>query len=192
MQSERSTLQSIPHTETGPVDFLRDLNIQEVAFMGEEYLRSPFNPKSISYPESARWCLCGIQNLSRPAKDPNAVQTLVKCGALDVILRVLTVDEICMHQGYIYCDQNSNDIHGDVLRNDPYVWGPNSMQDAALYTLMNLAISPVIRDDLRKTDVAHKLATIARYSTSPDEKTTTPSPDEEGQKNMQCLKAVSV
>jgi len=74
-----------------------------------------------------------------------------------------------------------------VDHNDPYTWDSNSIQDAALYILMNLALTPLTRTHLRNDNVARRISVIARYSCSP----TTPSSkkDEEKQKDLQCLKA---
>eukprot|EP00979_Chaetoceros_neogracilis_P008673 scaffold1922_cov291-Chaetoceros_neogracile.AAC.16 len=71
------------------------------------------------------------------------------------------------------------------------------MQDAALYIVMNLALTPVTRLYLRNEHVARKLSVIARYSSSPN---SIPAPSQstninehktkqEKQKDLQCLKA---
>ena len=75
-----------------------------------------------------------------------------------------------------------------IHRNDPYTWDSNSMQDAALYILMNLALTPATRPNLRNDNIARRISVIARYSSSP----TSPKAgdnEEERQKDLQCLKA---
>ena len=77
-----------------------------------------------------------------------------------------------------------------VPPNDPYTWDSNSIQDAGLYILLNLAIHPSTRSYLKQENAANAISLVARFSSSP-----IPSPssenDEEKQKNLQCLKAVS-
>jgi len=90
-----------------------------------------------------------------------------------------------------------------ALENDPYTWDSNSMQDAALYILMNLALTPVTRPHLRNEYVARKISVIARYSSSPMHGNSGHANDNgngngdddsdngngEKQKDLQCLKA---
>ena len=66
-------------------------------------LNLPFSP-NVTHVETARWCLCGIKNISRPSKDPIAAQALLDCGILDVVLRVLSIGSASLRQA-------SNDFH---------------------------------------------------------------------------------
>ena len=50
----------------------------------------PFS-NNIAHPDTAKWCLCGIKNLTRPSKDPTAAQVLFQSGIINVVLRVLTI-----------------------------------------------------------------------------------------------------
>ena len=74
------------------------------------------------------------------------------------------------------------------------------MQDAALYILMNLALTPVTRPHLRNKFVARKISVIARYSSSPSHGNGNGNNSGHGdddidngngekQKDLQCLKA---
>ncbi len=118
-----------------------------------------------------------------------------------MILRVLTIGSGSQRQA-------SNDYHlfksseykginmkDEVYHNDPYTWDSSSMQDAALYVLMNLAITPGTRPHVKNETVARMVALVARYSSSPPPNPSTglatQSEEEEQQKNLQCLKAVS-
>ena len=74
------------------------------------------------------------------------------------------------------------------FENDPFTWDSNSMQDTALYILMNLALTPAIRPHLRNPNVARKLGAIAKFSSSCATFQSL-SVDEEKQQNLQCLKA---
>lgn len=79
--------------------------------------------------------------------------------------------------------------------NNPYTWDSNSTQDAALYVLMNLALTPVTRPHLRNDNVARRISLIAQYSSSPILPNQGDGEDDQGalngekQKNLQCLKA---
>jgi hypothetical protein len=48
--------------------------------------------KSVKYPDTARWCLCGMKNLTRPSKDPLAAQELMQAGVLDVLLSIVSIE----------------------------------------------------------------------------------------------------
>ncbi len=51
-----------------------------------------FHPNHIIYPETARWALCGMKNLSRPpCKDSFASHRLIQCGILPILLQTLNV-----------------------------------------------------------------------------------------------------
>ena len=63
----------------------------------------PFSA-NIAHPETAKWCMCGLKNLSRPSRDPVAAKMLIQAGVLHVVLRVLQVGSGSMRQA-------SNDFH---------------------------------------------------------------------------------
>lgn len=90
--------------------------------------------------------------------------------------------------------QLQGDAQGDGSSescNDPYTWDSNSMQDAALYVLMNFAITPGTRPHVKNDHVARMVALVARYSSSPQGPESEVEDGKEQQKNLQCLKAVS-
>lgn len=180
-------IQSKTDTEREPSKLLRELIAKEEALSTDERRTLLFHQENIAYPETARWCLSGMKNLSRPSKDPVAALTLIQCGALDAILKILTIDTDFVDTSNIYPGVK---VDNGVIRNNPYVWDSNSMQDAALYILMNLAITPATRSDLRNPSIVRKVSAIAHFSSSPSDGTS--NHDEEEQKNLQCLKAVSL
>ena len=63
----------------------------------------PFS-SNIAHPETAKWCMCGMKNLSRPSRDPVAAKMLIQSGVLHAVLRVLQVGSGSMRQA-------SNDFH---------------------------------------------------------------------------------
>jgi hypothetical protein len=184
IQPERGMIQSKTDTEIEPSKLLRELIAKEEALSTDERTTLLFHQENIAYPETARWCLSGMKNLSRPSKDPIAALTLIQCGALDAILKILTIDTDFIDTSNMYPGVK---VDNGAIRNDPYVWDSNSMQDAALYILMNLAITPATRFDLRKPSIVRKISAVADFSSSPSDGTS--NHDEEEQKNLQCLKA---
>lgn len=51
-------------------------------------------PSLQQFPETARWCLAALKNLTRPATDPTAACSLIKVGIVPHILRFLKVDSV--------------------------------------------------------------------------------------------------
>lgn len=52
------------------------------------------DPAKLKYPETARWCLSAIKNLTRPSKESQAANTLIKTGIIPLILKLVTVGGI--------------------------------------------------------------------------------------------------
>ena len=89
-------------------------------------------PEQHLFPETARWCLAAIRNLTRPCNDAAAAHILIRSGTYSLILQYITVE-------------SSHSIVGNV-DNSPYTWSSNSIQDAALSIVMNLAASTASRE----------------------------------------------
>lgn len=52
-----------------------------------------FDIDDIAFPETARWALCGIKNLTRqPNKDSYAGHKLLECNVLPALLKTINVD----------------------------------------------------------------------------------------------------
>lgn len=67
------------------------------------------DPARLKYAETARWCLSAIKNLTRPSKESQAVNTLIKTGIIPLILKLVTVGGIVepMSQtGMMECIEN--------------------------------------------------------------------------------------
>lgn len=71
--------------------------------------------------------------------------------------------------------------------NIPTRWDSNSVQDAALFVIMNLAAQPASREQIRMMDGVHVLRQITEYKNSHVSETF----DESGHGEFQRLKAVS-
>ena len=104
------------------------------------------------FPETARWCLGALKNLTRPGKltplsavddqqsgalvsDASSVasQAILDAGILPLLLRILKIKE------------GGGDSSGTL-----YNWSSNSAQDAALYTVVHMTSVPQLRQVLRE------------------------------------------
>lgn len=128
-----------------------------------------------SYPETVRWCLCGMKSLTRPCRDPFAAHALLQSGILPIILNILDIPHA----------ENCNGIVTGTIK--PHNWESHSIYDSALYILFNLSITPSARLFLRKNNATKILRNVASYSSFSN--TLNPLPAEEKQKDIQCLKA---
>lgn len=77
--------------------------------------------------------------------------------------------------------------------NEPATWEANSIQDAALFTIMNLAAESPVRRILRDDGAVNVLSSIADYATMSSRKDISAIDPIVGemQQQFQCLKAVS-
>jgi hypothetical protein len=123
-----------------------------------------FTPsKQILYPDTARWSLCALQNLTRPTKDninPTA-HVFLQLGMLPYILRVLTIDQ-----------EDHNDVEASFSSLESFnsesppitsTWDSQSVEDTALFVLLNLTVLPWAHDRL-SSDVGPVLARITRVN----------------------------
>ena len=152
-----------------------------------------FNQDDIAFPESARWVLCSIRNLTRPPYHQKADQILIQYGVIPMLLHILTVDKKKGGENSMNINNKENNYlqkEKEDESNIPYHWDGNSIQDIALYIVMNLALCASTIPTLHHHNVENVLSNIAKYSSS---LTTSPrySRDEEKHKDLQCLKAVS-
>lgn len=166
------------------------------------------------FPETARWCLGALKNLTRPSKlsqntssseeevsksvqleDASSVasQAILDAGLLPILLRILRNKE-----------SSSSALY--------YNWTSNSSEDAALYTLMHMTSAPTVRDELLQySDCAYVLVGILNYGKvigkrllknvtggdeegngEQDEEIKNEDDAELGLVGLQCLKAVSI
>jgi len=126
------------------------------------------------FPETARWCICALKNLTRPSKDPLAAHAVTDSGIVPLLLKILTV------RGD-YPDRND-------AKNEPSMWESNSLQDAALFTILNLATSQPARHYLKEVDAVHTLSGITDF-TKNDSEDNVPEDSNYKVEQFQCLKA---
>jgi hypothetical protein len=123
----------------------------------------------------ARWCLSALKHLSRPSTK-DAANILVKTGIMNLIM------------GFISVPSTDTENEGEFT-NAPIGWQSNSMQDAALFVVMNLAATKASRDYIRELDGVHLLTCITDYNKRVRREMT--DSDEQRQLEFQRLKAVS-
>ena len=158
-------------------------------------------PSKQLYPETARWCLAALKNLTRPCKDATAAHILIKSGMFSVILQYLTISGAYSLNEPPQFDpsrnsgsQSSSDTPApsdpaEKVSNAPTSWDSNSMQDAALFIALNLSACSSSRDYIYEADAINVLSTIAEFSAlglGADA-----SKDQKQQQEFQSLKAVS-
>jgi hypothetical protein len=161
------------------------------------------DPSLILYPETARWCLSAIKNLSRPCKDYAVADSLVNSGILILIIRFISFAD---HANSINAVQPVENIdfegiemshedidapESEVFTNDPTGWQSNSMQDAALFIVMNLAAMKSSRDVILEANGVPILTRITEHNKQNRRKTGKQLSDEQKQLEFQRLKAVS-
>lgn len=158
-------------------------------------------PSKQLYPETARWCLAALKNLTRPCKDATAAHILIKSGMFSVILQYLTISGAYSLREPPKFDpsrnsgsQSSSDTPApiepmDKVSNAPTSWDSNSMQDAALFIALNLSACPTSRDYIYEANAINVLSTIAGFSSLGLD--TGASTDQKQQQEFQSLKAVS-
>uniref|UniRef100_A0A7S4NC32 Uncharacterized protein n=1 Tax=Odontella aurita TaxID=265563 RepID=A0A7S4NC32_9STRA len=133
--------------------------------------KKAFDPADLLHPETARWCLCAIKNLTRPSsavRDPLTILAVVESGTIPVLLRVVTVS-------------SANDVAG---------WDSNSVQDAALTSLLNLAsltAVTMVKKHLVEQGAVEVLADVAEVGNKGGG--TDPDDDAEKWRKFQRLKA---
>lgn len=158
------------------------------------------NPKFQLFSETARWCLTAIKNLTRPCEDPTACLGLVKTGVLPLILRFVTISDIMYddapmgstssQETPMPAEPTTSDV--EPFNNVPSVWDGNSIQDAALFVVLNLAACVETRHFLDEAGALHVLSSITDYTMlKHDDESMELSDDERKHQEFQCIKAVS-
>lgn len=139
------------------------------------------------FPETSRWCLAALKNLSKPCDDSSTAEILVRSKVLSVILQYVTVSVDALPEA----SKPSSAGHLEEIQNAPYTWDFNSMQDAALYVVLNLCACNFSRSFVREADAISILSMITEYEKILSNKRAKLTPDQEKQQEFQCLKAVS-
>ena len=80
----------------------------------------------------------------------------------------------------------------DDFVNSPATWDSNSMQDAALFIVLNLAACSASRDYVYGDDVISILSAITEFQNLKLSQDDGLSEEQKSQQDFQCLKAVSI
>jgi hypothetical protein len=145
------------------------------------------------FPESARWCLTAIKNLTRPSKESTSARALIYSGIVPHILRFVTVPSIVLP-----ATTGSDDTSGggspmsakpvtNNFANAPSTWDSNSEQDAALFVIMNLSTEPSALEYLRELGTVALMSTIT--ACEKNQAFDKHNVDEKKIVEFQCLKA---
>lgn len=146
------------------------------------------------FPDTARWCLSALKNLTKPCKAASAAHVLVTSGILTLVLDYVSVRRDVTSDDSkqdFSLDESENTPTGDPLdpfMNAPSDWDSDSMQDAALFIVLNLASCPMARDYILEESVVEVLAAIADYETPQEDEMSV----QRRQLDFQSLKAVSI
>jgi len=152
----------------------------------------------IRFPETARWCLCALKNLTRASKDSSAAYILVNTGIVPLILRIVTVGSTAADITPAGDDSHSTGKTPEpsepgpvedskiLHHNNPSLWDSNSIQDAALFLLLNIASISEGSDYLGKRDTIDVLSKIAESLYSSKTESTSKNLN---QHRLQCVKA---
>lgn len=165
------------------------------------------DPATMLYPETARWCLSALKNLTRPwSKDATAAHSLINSGIVPLIVRFVTVGthatvaalgEASENDGSSPTNSSDSSPHPSnpeempEFTNSPTVWDSNSMQDAALFVVLNLCATPSAREYMREVDTVNLLSLIPAYRLNEYNENYEQQMDQSKLLDFQCLKAVS-
>lgn len=158
-----------------------------------------------TYPETARWCLSAIKNLTRPSNDATAAQILIKSGVHSLILQYISVIE-SLKDGSSGSDSRTHsnspgssdsshvdeaDPTGKDIVRDPSTWGSSSEEDTALSIVINLAACPLSRELLHEGHTVKALSNVANFPSHLPLGKSSLTFDQKQQLDLQRLKAVS-
>mmetsp|Transcript_47026 Transcript_47026/g.54923 ORF Transcript_47026/g.54923 Transcript_47026/m.54923 type:complete len:800 (-) Transcript_47026:208-2607(-) len=143
-----------------------------------------FEPSYLMYPDTAKWCLCALRNLTLSFDEQNAA-FVINTNLVPLILRILEVqaktEGASKSSGVA---QKSVSQMRNIATNSPSTWDLNSIQDAALSIILNLSATEMCREYLRQEDAVERLLLIAHCDFLCDA-----SNDMMGRQKFQSLKA---
>jgi hypothetical protein len=152
------------------------------------------------FPETARWCLSALKNLTRPCRDATAAHILIKSGIFSLILRFITISGTLFPDVPTTRNSGSHSTSSatpspvdplDDFMNAPSFWDSNSMQDAALFVVLNLSACSSSRDYVYEADAVNILSSITEFPSLKLDDKYERTDEHKSQQEFQCLKAVS-
>ena len=118
------------------------------------------SPENYVYPESARWCLAALKNLTRPTATPGA-QKLLETGIVPLIMRIISIGAVSPAKSISDGSSPAAEPDENVNSGDATAWDSNSMQDTALFVVLNLAAA--LPEEVTQLGGVHILSLIADY-----------------------------
>lgn len=180
----------------------------------DQRLRNATNTESMSFPsgaitdpcrqcfpETARWCLSAMKNLTRPCNDSSTAHVLITSGIFSLIRQYILIPKETTEaqkqdmsapssssDSTSMADPNDAEYAAPSLSSTPSMWSTTSIQDAALYIVLNLASCTDSRDYVVETGTIDALCAIAHF---PEADRSNTNEEQVAQREFQCLKAVS-
>lgn len=139
------------------------------------------------YPETARWCLIVLKNITRPNSaslgNTKPAHLVANSGVVRHLLRFITMSHPTT-MGHQNRDQSENSVLEskssddytpepvapamteetlETFSNDPKTWDATSPQDAAMFILMNLTLVKELHEVLRDMYVVPMLKDVADF-----------------------------
>lgn len=187
------------------------------------YSRDPANQL---FPETARWVVCALKNLSRQPSDRSIITAILDAPILPLILQVVTAQQMLpLREGESLSNARTSSAETPSYREDssasldynspspprmislsdsnddlnaPYTWEANSIQDSALFLLLNVSCLREARSQLMHLQAVQVLSSIADYGISSGDAlrnggkgSLKKTSEEKMVQSFQCLKAVS-
>jgi len=169
-----------------------------VDLLGPLDVASPDRP----FPETARWCMSALKNLTRPGRlapsrltdgegqseedDAAAIasRAILSAGMLPLLVGILRADEKPENE-----DGKKEEEDGKK-EEAPYNWQSNTLQDSALYTLLHMSAVPGVRGELM-TEQMNCAEVLARICEACGRREARKDLGDLSQMRLQQLKAVS-
>jgi hypothetical protein len=156
------------------------------------------------YPETARWCLSAIKNLTKPSNDATTAHILIKSGTYSLVLQYVSSIETsspllagsgCREDSTSPSSSESSDVDeadpaGLDIFSGPSDRDSSSVQDTALSIVINLAACPSSRELIHEAYTVKVLSNIANLPTLDSENNPTIPFNLRQQLELQSTKAV--
>lgn len=152
------------------------------------------------FPETVRWCLCILKNLTRPHVEVNVADMVFASGIVPILFQCVTLCHVKSrsptpsqgdHDDYEMRNSSST-MSCSVGLNSPETWDSSSIEDAALYVLMHLAADDKNHQRLVAMDAILLLSLVTQFAESherPCEEEMPSVPDDLRIMDFQSLKA---
>eukprot|EP00977_Amphora_coffeiformis_P002871 scaffold538_cov166-Amphora_coffeaeformis.AAC.13 len=132
-------------------------------------------PEDRLFPETVRWCLCILKNLSRPHVEVNISDLVFASGIVPFLFQCVTLCHVKSRSPTPPSQEDFDDyemtnstsgMSCSVGLNSPETWDSSSIEDAALYVLMNLAADDKNHQKLVDMDAILLLSLVTQFTES--------------------------